>query len=72
MCFRNSGRVSSGDARMKATSDARSSRLFWIGVPVRHQRNFEDSLDTAWKSFVVMQRIMCAALISPKRISLKA
>ena len=49
---------------MKATSDARSSRLFWIGVPVRHQRNFEDNLDTAWQSLVVMRRIICAAIIS--------
>lgn len=62
ICFRKSRRLLSGETPIKVTSDAKSSRLFWIGVPDKHQRRFADILDTARNSFVDIRRIIWAAV----------
>lgn len=45
---------------MKTKRDARSARLFWIGVPERHHRDFALSSVTALWKVVSRRRIQCA------------
>ena len=52
MNFRNVGAFSSMGTLRKETRDPRSSRLFCMGVPVRHQRCCAERLTTAWNWFV--------------------
>lgn len=50
--FRNVGAFSKIGTLRKATNAPRSSRLFCMGVPVRHQRWTAARLATAWNCFV--------------------
>ena len=45
---------------MKARRDPKSSREFWIGVPVRHHRLWAGSSHVAWKIWEERLRILWA------------
>lgn len=52
ICLRNVGAFSRIGTFRNVTRAPRSSRLFWIGVPVRHQRWSASRLAIAWNCFV--------------------
>jgi len=60
MYRRKAASESKGLALMKANRAPISSSLFWMGVPVRHQRELaSSSAQERWK-MVACRRMMCA------------